>query len=1221
MKDVSVVYWEATKDVVRIIGDWLHKKGYTVDLLNGRELSDVPLVDNDCVVLPVVSDDCAKGVGFGKATVVPVWPNNCARPTGLDMPFSTLDMGGTLFDKSLEKVCERFPKWLKDKNANIRGMMKYDKWPSFLCEHPELEDLCPFDMIDGAGWVYTLKEQPRFASKCDWGKLSGSDWKTLLCEKPEFASQCDWGKLDGCDWAHLLAERPDLRAHCDWTKFKSLDCDYWVELLSKQPIADFAVRCDFSKFNSREWVSLLEIQPNFADRCDWEMFDGGDWARLLVAQPQFADRCDWSKLESQEWAFLLAERPEFAERCAWRILTGHELGELLCKRPEFAAYCDLWKLDGNDWRHLLAAHPEFVQQCDWRQLTGWDWTELLYTRPEFAQFCDWRQLGPGNWERLLERHPQFVDKCGLPNIRWERFPDLLKLRKDLVRRCDWAKLHFDTIRAILKAFPEYGALVDLDRFSNEQLKDLAAVGVSVPRRVMCEVQKDNDLKEACENPADIYICSEPAGSVAAQRLAAALEKRQYAVTLNEIGSSEEMERSAIDAAKFFLLVRTKALFAGIIDQTSPVYDALEYAIDSGKRIVSVGPSDQSWQDARHLPGKFSALEIGQVKNLNMGDLFEETVDALVRESLKGERGSLAKRYDVFISYRRATGTETARRLQQQLRAMGYLTFLDYDCILNGRYDRVIRSALESAPVFISLLTDHSLDRCSETGDWVAEELRMAMDQHKCLVPIAPGKKKWIFPSTLPEDLAPLRELKVSRLATDGDFVSSLEKIARRFPSEVRAKAKEIRAVIQNPDRTKPISEPGRPPLMLVDGDWKRWPDERTLLTGVLKKWPDAISLFPCEEFGSGEWSLIMRDVPVLAQRCDWRKIDTHDILDILKERPELAGWMDLGQLRGWEWGCLLRGHPEFADICEWRKFTGEDWNLLWRNNPKIAKQYEGQRDWSRMNAKDWVDLLKERPQFADKCDWGRLEGLQLVELLRKRPDLAKHAFWHDMRGDDWVTLLIVQPLLSRYCHEWYKLDGSCWATLLCQCPWFADKCDWFKLSKDDWEALLTVQPQFFDACKLDFVDSGTYEEIKAFHRNHPAKQSSVGVDETRASLVRQFEERIEGCDCEDAEVDGECLGFADVFSFGVLLKGRHAPVYVCGDLLLEEDSTIVSGIEELSLHNVLGLSEEEDDYIDAPEVEDLDEIKYVLGLLAKRFKDSGEHAKPRLSLSARDIFA
>lgn len=32
MKDVSVVHWEATKDVARIIGDWLHKKGDVVDL-------------------------------------------------------------------------------------------------------------------------------------------------------------------------------------------------------------------------------------------------------------------------------------------------------------------------------------------------------------------------------------------------------------------------------------------------------------------------------------------------------------------------------------------------------------------------------------------------------------------------------------------------------------------------------------------------------------------------------------------------------------------------------------------------------------------------------------------------------------------------------------------------------------------------------------------------------------------------------------------------------------------------------------------------------------------------------------------------------------------------------------------------------------------------------------------------------------------------------------
>ena len=54
-------------------------------------------------------------------------------------------------------------------------------------------------------------------------------------------------------------------------------------------------------------------------------------------------------------------------------------------------------------------------------------------------------------------------------------------------------------------------------------------------------------------------------------------------------------------------------------------------------------------------------------------------------------------YDVFISYRRITGANDARLLQQALKARGYEVFFDYDSLRDGQFDKRIFAAIDEAP--------------------------------------------------------------------------------------------------------------------------------------------------------------------------------------------------------------------------------------------------------------------------------------------------------------------------------------------------------------------------------------------------------------------------------------------------------------------------------------------------------------------------------------------
>lgn len=109
------------------------------------------------------------------------------------------------------------------------------------------------------------------------------------------------------------------------------------------------------------------------------------------------------------------------------------------------------------------------------------------------------------------------------------------------------------------------------------------------------------------------------------------------------------------------------------------------------------------------------------------------------------------KYDVFISYRREGGGEFARTIKAELEAKGYSVFLDFDELKDGIFDERILMAIESAPVFLFILSNHSLDRCSTEGDWVRKEVEYAHSLGRHIIPI---NKDGVFEG-LPEDLPPV----------------------------------------------------------------------------------------------------------------------------------------------------------------------------------------------------------------------------------------------------------------------------------------------------------------------------------------------------------------------------------------------------------------------------------------------------------------------------------
>lgn len=121
-----------------------------------------------------------------------------------------------------------------------------------------------------------------------------------------------------------------------------------------------------------------------------------------------------------------------------------------------------------------------------------------------------------------------------------------------------------------------------------------------------------------------------------------------------------------------------------------------------------------------------------------------------------------KKYDIFISYRRAGGIDSAVALQSLLHRMHYRVFLDVDGLHNGRFDESLLKHIHDCKDFLLVLSPHALDRCSEEGDWVRTEIEYAMSLGKNIVPIIcdGGDAAERLQADLPESLTSLPRYQV-----------------------------------------------------------------------------------------------------------------------------------------------------------------------------------------------------------------------------------------------------------------------------------------------------------------------------------------------------------------------------------------------------------------------------------------------------------------------------
>lgn len=114
-------------------------------------------------------------------------------------------------------------------------------------------------------------------------------------------------------------------------------------------------------------------------------------------------------------------------------------------------------------------------------------------------------------------------------------------------------------------------------------------------------------------------------------------------------------------------------------------------------------------------------------------------------------------YDIFISYRRDGGFETAKHLNDLLVHDGYTVSFDIDTLREGDFDEILLKRIDQCVDFILVVDKHTFDRTLDLDfdpkkDWLRTELAYALKLRKNIIPLLLSGVDG-FPSNLPEDVA------------------------------------------------------------------------------------------------------------------------------------------------------------------------------------------------------------------------------------------------------------------------------------------------------------------------------------------------------------------------------------------------------------------------------------------------------------------------------------
>lgn len=103
----------------------------------------------------------------------------------------------------------------------------------------------------------------------------------------------------------------------------------------------------------------------------------------------------------------------------------------------------------------------------------------------------------------------------------------------------------------------------------------------------------------------------------------------------------------------------------------------------------------------------------------------------------------SENHDVFLSYRRESGSALAQLVYRYLRRRGYRVFMDVRDLRSGTFDVQLKQTIQEATDFVILVTPNCFDRCGDPNDWLRIEIETAFESGCNVVPLRAENAEWL----------------------------------------------------------------------------------------------------------------------------------------------------------------------------------------------------------------------------------------------------------------------------------------------------------------------------------------------------------------------------------------------------------------------------------------------------------------------------------------------
>ncbi|XP_070571669.1 NAD(+) hydrolase sarm1-like [Ptychodera flava] len=182
------------------------------------------------------------------------------------------------------------------------------------------------------------------------------------------------------------------------------------------------------------------------------------------------------------------------------------------------------------------------------------------------------------------------------------------------------------------------------------------------------------------------------------------------------------------------------------------YNLVHCGIDMD--MLSLVTDEHLREDASVSNGVHRTRILNAAKPDDYDKLFDSPTKSLSRNTSHTQLDSPNKLIDVFISYRRSTGSQLASLLKVHLQLRGFRVFIDVEKLEAGKFDNNLLNSVKNAKNFVLVLSPNALDRCindMDHKDWVHREIVAAIETKCNIVPVT-WDFKWPTADDLPEDM-------------------------------------------------------------------------------------------------------------------------------------------------------------------------------------------------------------------------------------------------------------------------------------------------------------------------------------------------------------------------------------------------------------------------------------------------------------------------------------